>query len=692
MLNLENEMLKDFFENTLEGMYFVEDDIIIDCNDTSVKMFGYDNKQEMIGLRPYQLSPKYQLDNSLSFDLDNEIKKITQQKGSYNFLWVHKMKKGKNFIAEISTTLIKFDGRKIICVITRDITENYISKQQLKQSEEKYKQIFNNSNDLLFIRELTHDNKPGKIIEVNDVACNIFGYSRDEILKLSDAEVGSVRLSDHMIKKLKTNGSVIFEDTHESRDGTLRDYEVRAHIFKLSNKFAVFFVAKDVTKRKKREKEIEYLAYTDTFTGLNNRHFVLEKINNLLENRIIKDDTVTIGINIDNFKRINDNLGTLIGDKVLKYLAERLKKISSEKDIISRTSGDEFTIMTSLRCISNSIYNYIMDIINIFNEPIIIINHEIHLSVSIGLLLGINYETNHNANDIIKKVNIAVSEAKKINGNSFVIYSKLLEKRTNEDFLIEQELHKALEKNEFDIHYQPIIDSLTGEIVSCEALLRWSSRLGNISPFRFIPIAENNGIITKIGEWVLKTVCKQNKTWQEKGYKPISVAVNISVIQLEQKGFIEFIENTLKETGLDGKYLELEITESIYIQNIDTIIPVINKINKLGIKWSIDDFGTGYSSLSKLIKLPIHKLKIDRSFIKDICEYENTKSIIPAIIAIGKNLNLNIVAEGVETEEHIKFLMINSCDLLQGYFFSKPVNSEDFEVLLQKVNVKYMRN
>lgn len=686
LINENQTLFINHFENTLDAMALIENNVIIDCNEAMVKILGYDYKEDIMNLRPFELSSKHQLDQKLSSDWDNEMISIALEKGNHKFIWTHKLKNEDIFIAEVTLTTNILDDRKIISATVRDITEQYTSKELLKQSEEKYKQIFNNSNDLLIIRELTHDDKPGSIIEVNDVACKTFGHSRDELLKLSDAEVGNVRLSKRLIQKLKREGVIIFEDTHKSTDGTIRDYEVRAHIFILFNKSVVFFIARDITERKKRDRKIEYLAYTDTLTGLKNRNFIIERINILLSDEYInRKDIVVFNLKIENLKRINDTLGTIISDEVLKYFSKELINLSSKEDFISRIDSDQFIIIKSFENKIITIFDFIMNILNVFDNPIQIKNQEIHLNVCIGVLVGLCDNDSRDSNDILRKSNIALNETKKNNGSSFEIYSPLIEKRMNEDFLLEQELSNAIYKNEFKLNYQPIINSFTGEIVSCEALLRWQNpKLGSLSPFKFIPIAEKNGSIIDIGKWVLKTACKQNKEWQEKGYKPISIAVNISVRQLEQKGFIEMIENTLKETRLDVKYLELEITESVYIQNIEDVLVIIEKLRNLGIKWSIDDFGTGYSSLSKLNKLPLDKLKIDRSFINDICEDKNIKSIVPAIIAIAKNLRLKVVAEGVENKKQLQFLQEYNCDLIQGYLFSKPVDKDEFEMLLGK--------
>ena len=437
-----------------------------------------------------------------------------------------------------------------------------------------------------------------------------------------------------------------------------------------------------MTQSKAKEDKIHYLKYRDSLTGLHNRHYFISKLKN--EIYCAKESNERLAIlyfDLDGFKRVNDTLGHSIGDKLLFSFANKIKKYIKEIDTLARLGGDEFVVLLSRLKNDTNIDKIAKRIISIFDEPFLVDNNKLFISASIGI--SVFPDDGNSAEILIRNADIAMYRAKNNKNLIYKRYTHEMQHDIDEQFKLGNDLRSAISRQELEIYYQPIIDIETNNIVAAEALLRWNhNKLGLISPSKFIPVAENIGLINNIGEWVLLEACKQNIKWQKQGYKPIVICVNISVKQLEKPDFVSIVKNILDDTGINAKYLELEITESISMKNIDEIIKILSQLESLGIKLSIDDFGTGYSSLGQLKKLSINKLKIDRSFISEISDTNNSTAIVSAIIALANNLELKIVAEGIETNEQLKFLKDNKCQYGQGYLFSKPINSANFENLL----------
>ncbi|GGM39671.1 hypothetical protein GCM10011351_27270 [Paraliobacillus quinghaiensis] len=428
-------------------------------------------------------------------------------------------------------------------------------------------------------------------------------------------------------------------------------------------------------KNKKLVSEYRYLAYHDSLTGLKNRTAFIEDLAEIMNKAKKSDRSVALLLmDLDRFKNVNDTLGHHIGDLVLRESAAKLKRTLHEEAVIYRIGGDEFVIV--LPNISKSDCVTTADIVlDIFRQPFSIEFHEISITPSIGISL---YPTDGlDSQELLKYADSAMYVAKE-KGNRYHFFDAALNAYITRRMIIEVELKKAIDRNELVLFYQPKIKLSTGEMVGMEALLRWDHpKLGSISPTEFIPVAEETGQITAIGEWVLRTACHQNKVWQDQGFQSLSVSVNVSARQFEQGDFIKIVEKALYDSGLNPKFLELEITESI-MQNTCESIQALKEVRELGVKTSIDDFGTGYSSLHVLKELPIDTIKIDKSFIDDI-ENKTNLSIIKTIIDIGLNLNLDIIAEGIEMQEQFNTLDRLNCGYGQGYLFSRPVPANEFQ-------------
>ncbi len=429
------------------------------------------------------------------------------------------------------------------------------------------------------------------------------------------------------------------------------------------------------------QKKIHSLAYYDSVTSLPNRLFLIEVLNEALD-KAAKENIIfaILYFDLDRFKQINDTLGHDFGDMVLDLVGKRIAQIIRKSDVLARIGGDEFVVLMSDIKNENEAVLLANRIIEDFKKPFVVKTYDLYLTTSIGIA---SYpEAGDTSQSIMKNADIAMYRAKDNGGNDYFIYSKELSEREMDNLILINQLRQAERNNELRLFYQPIIDINTGDMVGTEALIRWEkSGEGIISPARFIPLAEETGLIVSIGEWVIRTACMQQKAWINKGYKPIRVSVNISGRQFQQHNFVETVLKIIKETGIDPSYLVLEITESTAIMNIEYTLEMLKKLKELGVYTSIDDFGTGYSSLYKLKEMNVDELKIDRSFIQDINLDIKNEKIAKTIIILANELNLKVIAEGVETREQLDFLKENGCNNAQGYYYSKPVPADEFEKL-----------
>lgn len=426
------------------------------------------------------------------------------------------------------------------------------------------------------------------------------------------------------------------------------------------------------------DESLHWAAYHDYLTSLPNNRMYKEKIEEILTDiKEGKDKKFAIlFMDIDRFKIINDTLGHKIGDQLLVEVSKRLQKNLDEGLTVSRMSGDEFTILIPEIEQEEEAANYAKEILSLFKKPFSVQSYELHLSVSIGVAVYPN--DGEDSDTLIKHADTAMYRVKEQGKNNYAVYSPLKSDPSYDQLIFENDLRKALNKNEFTVHYQPKINIFTGEISGLEALLRWVHPIkGSIPPMKFIPVAEETGLIIPIGEFVLREAARQNMAWQEAGVPPIPVAVNLSTRQFLQSNLVSTVESVLRETGLPPHLLELEITESMTL-DIDRALGILDGLKSLGVKISIDDFGTGYSSLHYLQQLPIDRLKIDQSFVKDITTNENNAAIVSTIIHMANNLKLRVTAEGVETESQTTYLQNNLCEEIQGYYFSHPLAANEF--------------
>jgi diguanylate cyclase (GGDEF)-like protein len=437
------------------------------------------------------------------------------------------------------------------------------------------------------------------------------------------------------------------------------------------------------------EEKLVYLANYDTLTGLPNRNLLLERLRQTLGRaRRAHQKVAVLALDLDNFKMINDPLGHEVGDKVLCEIAQRLTQMVSEMGVtVARLSGDEFVVMFDTNNIVKDVSEMAPRLLDNISRPMTIDNHEMVITASIGI--SVYPSDSEDASLLVKNADTAMSRAKAAGKNTYQFFTAEMNKVALERLILENRLRKVLANNELCLYYQPQVELSSGKIIGMEALVRWQHpELGLVSPLKFVPVAEEMGLIIPIGEWVLRTACQQNKDWQRAGFPPLRVSVNVSSRQFQPSNLLETIKNALTDSSLNPIYLELELTESILMEEENnhpkSTLELLTELQAMGVQIAIDDFGTGYSSLSYLKRFPVNTLKIDRSFIKDIDTNNDDAAIATAIIAMAHSLRLSVVAEGVENSEQLAFLQEQQCEIVQGFYFSRPIPVKEMtQMLLQ---------
>ncbi len=527
-------------------------------------------------------------------------------------------------------------------------------------------------------------------LAVNEAAIQHYGYTLDEFLSMTiremcPAEDIAILLdywtrADHRQQTFEISDAGVWR--HRKRDGTIITVEITWNHIIYNGKDAVLVLAHDITQRKLAEERLTFLAHHDGLTDLPNRPLFMDRLNQALARVKWHQRLVAVlFLDLDHFKRINDSLGHDMGDLLLKAVAERLSSCVRAGDTVARIGGDEFTIVLADVAQAEDVPKVGQKIIDTISRPFSLMGQEFFITISMGISIFPN--DGQDAQILVKNAYAAMYRAKEQGRNHYQYYSPAMNVRTLERLALESNLRHALARKELLLYYQPRVDLETGRITGVEALLRWQyPDLGLVSPSQFVPLAEETGLIIPIGEWVLRTACAQNKLWQSMGLSPVRVAVNLSARQFEQRNLVETIGRVIKETGLDPNYLELELTEGLIMKNPEITIATLRSLHEMGIQVSIDDFGTGYSSLSYLKRFPIHALKIDQSFVRDIIIDPDGTVIVTAIILLAHSLKLKVIAEGVETQDQLDFVRSLKCHEIQGYFFSKPLPSEEMTRLL----------
>ncbi|PUE63556.1 sensor domain-containing protein [Arcobacter caeni] len=591
--------------------------------------------------------------------------------------WEHKNTiNGKSymFVSHISQWT---DGRKVNIQFGIDISEQKRLEAQILKEKDEFIETFKTIIDSTLEGIIIYDENK-KCIQVNKVATKLLGFSEEEMFNKDALYFISHESIDLVNQVIKKDNQEAYEALMKRKDGSTFPAILRGKDIKVLDKKIRVSAILDISEIKEREKDILRLAQYDQLTSLPNR-LMLREIFSFMSKRVKRENHygALLFIDLDYFKVINDIKGHPIGDEVLIETAKRLKDLLRETDFVARLGGDEFVILIDTK--TNDKDLVIKDINIISNKilkeikkPYLILEHELRLTASIGIIL---FRKNTNLDELMKYADTAMYSSKEKGRDRFSYFDPKLQQIIEEKAQMVEELRKAIERKELVLHYQKQILTKNNKssVIGVEALIRWNSQKGLIPPNSFIPIAEESGLIIPIGKWILIEAINQIKLWENnKEKRDWRVSVNISPKQFERDNFVDLLDLLIKEYNINPNKLRLELTENLLIKNVEETLKKIKKLFELGVTLSIDDFGTGYSSLAYLKQLPIHELKIDQSFIRDILIDSNDFSIVETILSIGKKFNLEVIAEGVETKEQHEMLVSMGCSYFQGYLFGKP--------------------
>jgi diguanylate cyclase (GGDEF)-like protein/PAS domain S-box-containing protein len=547
--------------------------------------------------------------------------------------------------------------------------------------------VVNNIPSMVFVKDAAES----RFVSLNPAGERLIGFREDEIVGKTDHDLFPAPQADLFVAQdreaLGNPREIWVEDEPiTTRSGEQRILQTKKLVLMDAEGQPKYLlgISEDVTEQKKIDERLTYLATHDGLTGLPNRHLLMERLSHAWARAKYGHHAVAVlYIDLDGFKEINDTLGHAAGDEVLKAVAELLKATLRKTDIIARVGGDEFVVVLEEVAAPDQVSAMAQHLRRRFEQPFMVAGQEIFIGASIGISLHPGAAEDFEA--LLKMADIAMYHAKSAERNTHAYYSPRMQAGAKERLEMRNLLRHAIERDELVLHYQPKVSIETGELVGAEALLRWHSReLGLVSPARFIPLAEESGLIVPIGEWVLRSACAQAGRWQGRGKRPLVIAVNLSARQLRETGLPRKIGQILENAGLAPGLLELEVTESAFMDKESNAIALLNAIAEVGVRLAVDDFGTGYSSLAYLKRLPVKALKIDQSFVKGLTFDENDAAIVTAIVAMAKSLKLKVTAEGVETSAQLAILKSLQCDEYQGFLFGRPVPADEFERLLSR--------
>jgi len=619
-----------------------------------------------------------------------ETSRLAREKDKYNKSLEEKLQKGTSNLEQRSIEL-----EKAYRNLNREIEERRRAEKIIQQENTFIQTIIEGVRDPAMII-----NPDFGVMMMNQAALAILPSKQTRLGQLKcyqayrQADTPCTGEDHHCALKevIKTGKTVAIHHKETLGDGVERNFEIEASpLWNADGSLhGILEVIRNITEDLSTEAQLRehrdrlyHLVYHDTLTNLPNRVLMQDRLSRMIMKAKRNNTLVAVlFLDLDRFKKINESLGHDIGDKLLLEVSRRLESCVRKSDSVARLGGDEFGILLDDLRDVKFVAVVARKILLALSKPVLIQDYELYATSSIGISLY-PYD-GENEDVLLRCADTALYRAKDAEKNNYLYYTEDMNTRAVEFLLLESSLRKALDKDELVVFYQPLINPKENKLIGMEALLRWKHpEKGMISPDDFIPLAEETGLIESIGEWVLRTACAQNKKWQDAGYPPVRVSVNMSARQFNKKDVVEMIGKTLEETGLKPDHLGIEITESVIMQDVESTITKLNKLNKMGINLSIDDFGTGYSSLSYLKLFPINILKIDRSFVSNIISDETDAAIAASIILLAHSMNLKVAAEGVETKEQLEMLRRQGCDYIQGFLFSKPVPAEKFPLFFE---------
>jgi diguanylate cyclase (GGDEF)-like protein/PAS domain S-box-containing protein len=666
------------FESNPVPMWVVELTSLrfLSVNDAAIRQYGY-TKKEFLQMTVQQIQAGSDFGEFAASArvcaADRQKTKLMQQ---------HLRKDGSTLEAEVTCDALSFGRVGVLLIAAYDVTDRLQAEKALRESQERYRATFEDA-----VVGIFQSTKERGLVSVNRALARMIGYSSPEQMLRSVHDPATQLLAEP--KKLQEMLRAL------DAECLLRGYEAQVVCKNGSRRWVainlrgtrdeygeVSFLegmVEDITGRKAAESRIHFLAYHDPLTGLPNRVLVQDRIQQALTRARERNGKIAVLLlDLDGFKTLNDSLGHTFGDLVLMKVAERLASCSGPRDTAARIGGDEFVVLLTDVEDHDEIANKAQLIIETIRQEFAIRGQSMRLSCSMGV--SVFPEHGSDMEKLIQHADSAMYSAKGQRRNSYCFFSGEMHEQAVERLVLEKNLQLALERNEFFLLFQPQMNIATGKITGAEALLRWNQpEMGLVLPGDFIQAAENSTLILQIGEWVLRAACLQAREWLDARILSGPMAVNVSVLQFRQKDFTALVRRVLDETGLPPEYLEFEITEGLLLVNSVETLLAMRELKAMGLKIAIDDFGTGYCSLSNLKELPVSKLKIDRSFIRGVAIDPDDAAITTAIIQMAHNLDLDVIAEGVENDAQLSFLRENNCDSIQGFYFSTPLNRAEFE-------------
>lgn len=670
------------FEKSSNGLLIIKNKRIIRCNQKAIEILGRSSMDELLDPKKFKFTLDIQPNGENSATKAFEFLRLSMEHGEYYFEWKIKKQNNQEAWIDVSLVPIAFEDAEVITyAILRDITKQKEAQIKLKESNVNFKNYLDaidNINTGLFVVSENF------VVEyMNDTMKRWFG---DQVNKVCYSDVGGIKdpCPYCQIDKVIKNKEIV---RYQPRTADGRTFDIVATpLVNPDGSVSKMEVIRNITKEielrdklKEQQDDLNYQARHDALTGLPNRFDFDENLNIAIKRA---QNTVhqfaLFVVDLDRFKKVNDSLGHKIGDKLLQEIATKIRHIIDKHSYFARIGGDEFAIILENLEDAKQASQLANKIIEELKEPLVIEDQTFYMSCSVGI--SIFPQDSKDAQGLLRNADSAMYQAKNQGRSTYQFASLENSKMVLEYFELERNLRKALENEEFEVYYQPQIDGRTGTLIGMEALIRWIHPvLGVISPMKFIPVAEEMGLITLIDRWVMKSAFKDVLNWYEKGYNPGTLALNLAMQHLQAEDFVDMLSQTIKQMNFKAQWLELEITESQIMSNPKEVIKTLREVSRMGIRLAVDDFGTGYSSLAYLKRFPINKLKIDQSFVRELPQNQDDASIVKTIIALADNLNLKSIAEGVETQEQKDFLIENGCSDIQGYLYSKPLKAKEFE-------------
>ncbi len=665
-------------KSTLPLYWITKDGQFFDVNEKACSQLGY-TREEFIGKFIWDIDPDYK-----PGDRPKAWSTIKEEKIS-TFERRHRRKDGTMIPVEITANFIAYEGKEFVITFAQNIIERKLAETDLRIAATAFE-----SQQPIIITDFK-----SVIQRVNKAFTNSTGYAPEEVVgqtpRLFKSGIHDANFYQAMWDSIAQNGTWQGEIWDRRKNGEIYPKWLTISSVKGDDGIVTHYVGThlDITERKEAEAKIRQLAFHDPLTQLPNRQLLLDRLRHALASSVRSGRKgALLFIDLDNFKTLNDTLGHVMGDMLLKQVAERLATSVREGDTVARLGGDEFVVM--LEDLSEQAIDA-AEHVEVIGEKILAVVSEDYrlgtqayrITTSIGATLFLDHQ--QDTEELLKQADIAMYQAKKAGRNTLRFFDRKMQEAINTRVALEGELQKALDDRQFRLHYQVQVDS-SGRAFGAEVLLRWiHPERGMVSPAQFIPLAEETGLILPIGLWVLETACTQLKSWtQQEQARNLVLSVNISARQFHQTCFVEQVRAAVKRHAINPNLLKLELTESLLLENTEDTIATMNDLKAIGVQLSLDDFGTGYSSLQYLKMLPLDQIKIDRSFVQDITTDANDAAIVQTIIAMTEALGLDVIAEGVETEEQLEFLNLRGCSAYQGYLFGKPVSIEEFEAKLRQ--------